>query len=156
MGEYQNLVFQLGGCTRLIFTKPAQQYPGGTIASRVDDPDVPHPRTNPEPAALPCGVFKTQLVIQEGRASVVTALTEGRQSEGDERKIVETGPSAGVLQWKVEPRRRCKDEEKTPRRGEREGRPDHRTGVPVKDQEAAKLADRPRSGESVASPGMIL
>ncbi|KAJ1161301.1 hypothetical protein NDU88_001788 [Pleurodeles waltl] len=89
-------------------TQLAQQYPGGTIASQVDDPDVHHPRTNPGPAALPGGVFKTQLVIQEGRASAATAPTERRRRAEDcgDGTIGWRNPVEGV------------DGEKMPRRGE--------------------------------------
>ncbi|KAJ1154146.1 hypothetical protein NDU88_006900 [Pleurodeles waltl] len=96
-------------CARPIFTNPAHQYPGGTIASQGNGRDVPQPRTNPDQAQL----LETNSGDQKGGASAPISPTEGRQSEEKEWKTAGTGPLAGEFefQWKLEMKRRRQDEE---------------------------------------------
>ncbi|KAJ1111430.1 hypothetical protein NDU88_008754 [Pleurodeles waltl] len=119
---------KIGDCARPTIGALAQQYPGSTTGPEEGDPDVHHPTANQVTTAVKGGVVKpTSLLSRKWNIS----------SDSTGRRI--TGRSGA--------------EKKTPEQGENRRRlPD----IQVEEQEAARQADRPRSGESVAPPVTVL
>ncbi|KAJ1148104.1 hypothetical protein NDU88_000944 [Pleurodeles waltl] len=136
-------------------THPSSQHPGGGTGGSKASRPATLGRAWPCQEASPIegGIFKPiSGRVQERRPSAATAPAETSHREAQQRRSAADSTAVNYVPYEAAKK------EKTPVPGEgtRRRRPTPCPSVQVEEQEAARPADQPRSGESVALPGKVL